>query len=338
MMDIDRIRFDAEREIDAANDRRSLDDVRIKYLGKKGVITAALKGIGELPKDERPAAGERINAVKSIIEEKLNLKLKALEDKEMEEQLKKEYIDITVPGRRPGLGHLHPLTIVREEITDIFMGLGFSVAEGPEIEYDYYNFEALNIPKDHPARDIQDTFYINDNIVLRTHTSPVQVRTMEKQRPPIRVIVPGRVYRSDDIDATHSPVFHQVEGLVIDKGVTMGDLKGVLSLFARQLFGEETKTKFRPHYFPFTEPSAEMDVTCMSCKGKGCRVCKGTGWIEILGSGMVHPKVLSMSGIDPEEYSGFAFGMGLDRIAMLKYGIDDLRLFFENDVRFIKQF
>ncbi|MDI6601157.1 MAG: phenylalanine--tRNA ligase subunit alpha [Thermoanaerobacteraceae bacterium] len=337
-MDLDKIRIEAESEIEGAHDRRALEEIRVKYLGKKGIITSALKGIGGLPKEDRPAAGERINAVKVAIEEKLNHKLKVLEEKELEEKLKQEYIDITVPGRRPGLGHLHPLTIVREEITEIFMGLGFSIAEGPEIEYDYYNFEALNIPRDHPARDIQDTFYINDNIVLRTHTSPVQVRTMEKQKPPIRVIVPGRVYRSDDIDATHSPVFHQVEGLVIDRGVTMGDLKGVLSLFARQLFGEDTKTKFRPHYFPFTEPSAEMDVTCMACKGRGCRVCKGTGWIEILGSGMVHPRVLSMSGIDPNEYSGFAFGMGLDRIAMLKYGIDDLRLFFENDIRFIKQF
>ncbi len=337
-MELDKIRLDAESEIEAAGDMKALEDVRIKYLGKKGIITAALKGIGGLPKEERPAAGGKINEVKAVIEDDIDLMLKRIQDREMAERLNKEYIDITAPGRRPGLGHLHPLTIVREEMTDIFTGLGFSIAEGPEIEYDHYNFEALNIPKDHPARDLQDTFYINDNIELRPHTSPVQIRTMEKQKPPIRIIVPGRVYRSDDIDATHSPVFHQMEGLVVDKGVTMGDLKGVLSLFARQLFGEETKTKFRPHYFPFTEPSAEMDVTCVSCKGKGCRVCKGTGWIEILGSGMVHPKVLAMSGIDPEEYSGFAFGMGIDRIAMLKYGIDDLRLFFENDMRFIKQF
>lgn len=337
-MDLERIRMEAETEIQNASDIQVLEETRIKYLGKKGIITSALKSIGELPKEERPAAGVKINAVKVVIEESLNHRLKELEEKELEERLKKEYIDITVPGRKPELGHLHPLTIVREEITEIFLGLGFSIAEGPEIEYDYYNFEALNIPRDHPARDIQDTFYINDNIVLRTHTSPVQVRTMERQKPPIRVIVPGRVYRSDDIDATHSPVFHQIEGLVVDRNVTMGDLKGVLSLFAKQLFGEDTKTKFRPHYFPFTEPSAEMDVTCMACKGRGCRVCGGTGWIEILGSGMVHPKVLSMSGIDPQEYSGFAFGMGLDRIAMLKYGIDDLRLFFENDIRFIRQF
>ncbi|TZE82281.1 phenylalanine--tRNA ligase subunit alpha [Calorimonas adulescens] len=337
-MDLERIRMEAETEIQNASDIQVLEETRIKYLGKKGIITSALKSIGELPKEERPAAGVKINAVKVVIEESLNHRLKELEEKELEERLKKEYIDITVPGRKPELGHLHPLTIVREEITEIFLGLGFSIAEGPEIEYDYYNFEALNIPRDHPARDIQDTFYINDNIVLRTHTSPVQVRTMERQKPPIRVIVPGRVYRSDNIDATHSPVFHQIEGLVVDRNVTMGDLKGVLSLFAKQLFGEDTKTKFRPHYFPFTEPSAEMDVTCMACKGRGCRVCGGTGWIEILGSGMVHPKVLSMSGIDPQEYSGFAFGMGLDRIAMLKYGIDDLRLFFENDIRFIRQF
>jgi phenylalanyl-tRNA synthetase, alpha subunit (EC 6.1.1.20) len=337
-MDLERIRMEAETEIQNASDIQVLEETRVKYLGKKGIITSALKSIGELPKEERPAAGVKINAVKVVIEESLNHRLKELEEKELEERLKKEYIDITVPGRKPELGHLHPLTIVREEITEIFLGLGFSIAEGPEIEYDYYNFEALNIPRDHPARDIQDTFYINDNIVLRTHTSPVQVRTMERQKPPIRVIVPGRVYRSDDIDATHSPVFHQIEGLVVDRNVTMGDLKGVLSLFAKQLFGEDTKTKFRPHYFPFTEPSAEMDVTCMACKGRGCRVCGGTGWIEILGSGMVHPKVLSMSGIDPQEYSGFAFGMGLDRIAMLKYGIDDLRLFFENDIRFIRQF
>ena len=337
-MDLEKIRLEAESEIKAAGDAKALDEVRVRYLGKKGIITIELKSIGKLPKEERPAAGEKINEVKTTIENDIGIMLKSIQDREMQERLKKEYVDITAPGRRPGLGHLHPLTIVREEISEIFTGLGFCIAEGPEIEYDYYNFEALNIPKDHPARDLQDTFYINDNIELRPHTSPVQVRTMEKQQPPIRIIVPGRVYRADDIDATHSPVFHQVEGLVVDKGVTMGDLKGVLSLFARQLFGEETKTKFRPHYFPFTEPSAEMDVTCMSCKGKGCRVCKGTGWIEVLGSGMVHPKVLKMSGIDPDVYSGFAFGLGLDRIAMLKYGIDDLRLFFENDMRFIKQF
>jgi phenylalanyl-tRNA synthetase alpha chain len=337
-MDLEKIRLEAESEIKAAGDAKALDEVRVRYLGKKGIITIELKSIGKLPKEERPAAGEKINEVKTTIENDIGIMLKSIQDREMQERLKKEYVDITAPGRRPGLGHLHPLTIVREEISEIFTGLGFGIAEGPEIEYDYYNFEALNIPKDHPARDLQDTFYINDNIELRPHTSPVQVRTMEKQQPPIRIIVPGRVYRADDIDATHSPVFHQVEGLVVDKGVTMGDLKGVLSLFARQLFGEETKTKFRPHYFPFTEPSAEMDVTCMSCKGKGCRVCKGTGWIEVLGSGMVHPKVLKMSGIDSDVYSGFAFGLGLDRIAMLKYGIDDLRLFFENDMRFIKQF
>ncbi len=337
-MDLEKIRLEAESEIKAAGDAKALDEVRVRYLGKKGIITIELKSIGKLPKEERPAAGEKINEIKAAIENDIGIMLKSIQDREMQERLKKEYVDITAPGRRPGLGHLHPLTIVREEISEIFTGLGFGIAEGPEIEYDYYNFEALNIPKDHPARDLQDTFYINDNIELRPHTSPVQVRTMEKQQPPIRIIVPGRVYRADDIDATHSPVFHQVEGLVVDKGVTMGDLKGVLSLFARQLFGEETKTKFRPHYFPFTEPSAEMDVTCMACKGKGCRVCKGTGWIEVLGSGMVHPKVLKMSGIDPDVYSGFAFGLGLDRIAMLKYGIDDLRLFFENDMRFIKQF
>ena len=337
-MDLEKIRLEAESEIKAAGDAKALDEVRVRYLGKKGIITTKLKSIGKLPKEERPAAGEKINEIKAAIENDIGIMLKSIQDREMQERLKKEYVDITAPGRRPGLGHLHPLTIVREEISEIFTGLGFGIAEGPEIEYDYYNFEALNIPKDHPARDLQDTFYINDNIELRPHTSPVQVRTMEKQQPPIRIIVPGRVYRADDIDATHSPVFHQVEGLVVDKGVTMGDLKGVLSLFARQLFGEETKTKFRPHYFPFTEPSAEMDVTCMACKGKGCRVCKGTGWIEVLGSGMVHPKVLKMSGIDPDVYSGFAFGLGLDRIAMLKYGIDDLRLFFENDMRFIKQF
>lgn len=329
---------EAKKELSSAESLKTLEEIRVKYLGKKGELTKILRGMGSLSPEERPIVGKISNEVREEIEKELTQKREEVLKQEKEKKIKSEYIDITLPGKVHEIGHKHPMTKVLDEIKDIFLGLGFSIAEGPEIELDYYNFEALNTPPDHPARDLQDTFYITKNILLRTQTSPVQVRTMEKSKPPIKVISPGRVYRSDEIDATHSPVFNQIEGLAVDEGITMGDLKGVLNLFAKRLFGSDTKTKFRPHYFPFTEPSAEMDVSCFACGGKGCRVCGYSGWIEILGSGMVHPNVLRMSGIDPEKYSGFAFGMGLDRITMLKYGIDDLRLLYENDLRFIKQF
>ncbi|MDI3310875.1 MAG: phenylalanine--tRNA ligase subunit alpha [Thermoanaerobacterium sp.] len=329
---------EAKKELSSAESLKALEEIRVKYLGKKGELTKILRGMGSLSPEERPIVGKISNEVREEIERELSQKREEVLQQEKEKKIKSEYIDITLPGKVHEIGHKHPMTKVLDEIKEIFLGLGFSIAEGPEIELDYYNFEALNTPPDHPARDLQDTFYITKNILLRTQTSPVQVRTMEKSKPPIKVISPGRVYRSDEIDATHSPVFNQIEGLAVDEGITMGDLKGVLNLFAKRLFGSDTKTKFRPHYFPFTEPSAEMDVSCFACGGKGCRVCGYSGWIEILGSGMVHPNVLRMSGIDPEKYSGFAFGMGLDRITMLKYGIDDLRLLYENDLRFIKQF
>ena len=288
--------------------------------------------------EERPKVGQLVNETRAAIEAKLEEKLAELAAKKREEQIARETIDVTLPARRLVRGHRHPNIVALDEVERIFVGMGYEVVEGPEIEYDYYNFEALNIPANHPAKDEQDTFYVNEKIVLRTQTSPVQVRVMEKRKPPIRIVAPGRVFRSDEVDATHSPSFHQIEGLVIDKNITFADLKGTLAEFAKKIFGEETKVKFRPHHFPFTEPSAEMDVTCFKCGGTGCRFCKGSGWIEILGCGMVHPKVLEMSGIDPEEYSGFAFGVGLERIALLKYEIDDMRLLYENDVRFLKQF
>lgn len=335
---IEQIKSDVEGILENAKDIATLEQIRIKYLGKKGELTAVLKGMGKLSKEERPVIGALANEVRSKLETELEEK-RAQISKAMEEaKLKNEVVDVTMPGKKAELGKLHPLTKVMNEIKDIFIGMGFSIADGPEVEYDYYNFEALNIPKNHPARDTQDTFYIEDNIVLRTQTSPMQVRVMENTRPPIRIIAPGRVYRSDSVDATHSPVFHQIEGLVVDKNVTMADLKGTLEMFTKSLYGEQTKVRFRPHHFPFTEPSAEMDVSCFVCGGKGCSVCKGEGWIEILGCGMVHPKVLSNCNIDPEIYGGFAFGIGLERIAMRKYDIDDLRLFFENDQRFLNQF
>lgn len=324
--------------LDEVKELKELDDLKVKFLGKKGELTAILKGMGKLTAEERPVIGQLANEVRGIIEEKLEDAKKNLSEKALEAKLKAETIDVTMPGKQCACGHKHPMSIVIDEITDIFMGMGYEIAEGPEVEKDYYNFEALNIPANHPAKDEQDTFYINGDILLRTQTSPVQVRVMEKGKLPVRVVCPGAVYRSDEVDATHSPIFHQLEGLVIDKGITMGDLKGALAVFAKELFGEDTKVRFRPHHFPFTEPSAEMDVTCFACGGKGCRVCKGEGYIELLGCGMVHPKVLKMSGIDPEEYSGFAFGMGLERVAMQRYGITDLRLLFENDVKFLKQF
>ena len=317
---------------------KELEETKVKLLGKKGELTAVLKEMGKLSAEERPILGQMANEVRQDIESKLEEVKKRLLAAEQEMKLKAETIDVTMPGRTCSCGHKHPMSIVIDEISDIFIGMGYEIAEGPDVEKDYYNFEALNIPADHPAKDEQDTFYINADILLRTQTSPVQVRTMEKGKLPIRVICPGAVYRSDEVDATHSPVFHQLEGLVVDKGITMGDLKGALAVFAKELFGENVKVRFRPHHFPFTEPSAEMDVSCFACGGKGCRVCKGEGYIELLGCGMVHPKLLKMSGIDPEEYSGFAFGMGLERVAMQRYGITDLRLLFENDMKFLKQF
>nr|WP_041644501.1 phenylalanine--tRNA ligase subunit alpha [Mahella australiensis] len=336
--ELDEVKQGFVNELEQISDSEALEALRVKYMGKKGLITSLLKGMGKLPSEERPATGQAINGLKEELT--VLLEDKALQIKAMERQrkLEAEAIDVTMPGKRPVIGGRHPLSIVRRQIEDIFIGMGFEIADGPEVEYDYYNFEALNIPKDHPSRDLQDTFYITDNIVLRTQTSPVQIRVMESHRPPIRIIAPGRVYRADEVDATHSPIFHQMEGLVVDHGITMGDLKGVLDVFAKALYGEDTKTKFRPHYFPFTEPSAEVDVTCAWCHGQGCRICGYSGWIEVLGAGMVHPNVLRTVGINPDEYSGFAFGLGLDRLTMLKYGIDDMRLLFENDYRFLKQF
>ncbi len=321
-----------------AQEGADLDALRIKYLGKKGELTAVLRGMGSLSAEERPVIGQLANEVRAIIEEALTEKAAEQKEKALEAQLKAEKLDVTMPGAAPVVGHTHPLTLVQRDLEDIFIGMGYAIAEGPEVEYDYYNFQALNIPENHPARDTQDTFYITDNILLRSQTSPVQARVMEVQKPPIRIISPGRVYRSDAMDSTHSPLFHQLEGLVVDKGITMADLRATLSTFAQAMFGEETKIRFRPHHFPFTEPSAEVDVSCFACGGKGCRLCKGEGWIEILGAGMVHPNVLRNCGIDPEVYSGFAFGLGVERIAMLKYHIDDIRLLYENDVRFLSQF
>jgi len=317
---------------------KTLDNLRIKYLGKKGELTIALKGMGKLSKEERPIIGKLANEVREEIENALSHQKQILDKQELDMRIKEEIIDVSLPGKKHFSGSLHPLTTTINELKEIFLGMGFSIAEGPEIEWAKYNFDYLNVPLDHSARDLQDTFYYEDDIVLRTQTSPVQVRVMQDQKPPLRIISPGRVYRSDEIDATHSPVFHQMEGLVIDKDITMSDLKGTLNMFAKKLFGEQTKTKFRPHQFYFTEPSAEMDVTCFKCGGVGCKVCSNTGWIEILGCGMVHPNVLKLCGIDPDVYSGFAFGMGLDRITMIKYGINDLRLLFENDLRFLSQF
>ena len=331
-----RIRIEALEQLQ--KDDVDTEQIKIKYLGKKGELTAVLRGMGSLTPEERPIIGQLANEVRADIEEALSQKIKALQAAALEQKLKSEKLDVTMPGTPTPMGHMHPLTQVQRELENVFIGLGFSIAEGPEVELDYYNFQALNIPENHPARDTQDTFYITENVLLRTQTSPVQVRTMEHQKPPIRVISPGRVYRSDALDATHSPLFHQLEGLVVDKGITMGDLKGTLEIFAKKMFGESTKIRFRPHHFPFTEPSAEVDVSCFVCGGKGCRLCKGEGWIEILGAGMVHPFVLSNCGIDPEVYSGFAFGLGLERITMAKYGIDDIRLFYENDERFLEQF
>ena len=335
---LEKIKSEALAKIDASDALEKLNEIRVAYLGKKGELTTVLKSMKDVAPEERPKVGQMVNEVRALIEERLEETKTALARKAREEQMKREVIDVTLPAKKANTGHKHPNTIALEEVERIFVGMGYEVVEGPEVEYDLYNFEKLNIPKGHPARDEQDTFYINDSILLRSQTSPVQARVMEKQKPPIRMIAPGRVFRSDEVDATHSPSFHQIEGLVIDKNITFADLKGTLEEFAKELFGAETKTKFRPHHFPFTEPSAEVDVSCFKCGGKGCRFCKGSGWIEILGCGMVHPHVLEMCGIDPNEYTGFAFGVGLERIALLKYEIDDMRLLYENDVRFLKQF
>lgn len=335
---LEQIKLAAADALHKCGELKELDALRVKFLGKKGELTSILKQMGKLSAEERPVVGQLANKIREDIEGAISERMKEIKAAQLEKQLESERIDVTLPGEKFALGKQHPLTAVLGEVKEIFLGMGFSVAEGPEVETDYYNFEALNLPKDHPARDTQDTFYINENILLRTQTSPVQIRVMEQQKPPIRVISPGRVYRADAVDATHSPLFHQIEGLVIDKGVTMADLKGTLEIFVKKLYGGDSVVRFRPHHFPFTEPSAELDVQCFACHGEGCRLCKGEGWIEILGCGMVHPKVLQNCGIDPEEYSGFAFGMGLERIVMRRYNIDDLRLFYENDMRFLNQF
>lgn len=335
---LNNIKEKAKEVVPSVRSMQELDNIRVRFLGKKGELTPILRGMGQLPPEERPVIGQIVNEVRAFIEGLIEQTKNDLKQKERALKLEQEVIDVTIPGKRRKLGSKHPLSIVMDEIKDVFIGMGYEIAEGPEVEFDYYNFEALNTPPGHPARDVQDTFYINENILLRTQTSPVQVRVMEKQKPPIKIICPGRVYRSDAVDATHSPIFHQVEGLVVDRGVTMGDLIGTLQVFARNLFGENTKIRLRPHHFPFTEPSAEVDVSCWTCNGAGCRVCKNSGWIEILGAGMVHPRVLEMCNIDPEIYSGFAFGIGVERTAMGRFNIDDMRLLYENDVRFLKQF
>lgn len=332
------IKDNALNEISNSNTKEVLEGIRVKVLGKKGELTSILRGMGSLSADERPIVGKIANEVRGEIEEALEASISKIKNTLKEEKLRNEVIDISMPGIKHELGKRHPLELTLDKIKDIFQSMGFVTEEGPEVEYDYYNFEALNIPKDHPARGEQDTFYINDNLVLRTQTSGIQVRTMETQKPPIKMIAPGKVYRSDDLDATHSPIFYQIESLVVDKGITMADLKGTLDMFIKKMFGDEMKTKFRPHHFPFTEPSAEMDATCFVCGGKGCKVCKNSGWIELLGCGMVHPNVLKKCGIDPDVYSGFAFGFGLDRMVMLNYAIDDIRLLYESDMRFLKQF
>ena len=335
---LQKIRENAIAQIENSDGLAKLNDVRVAVLGTKGELTAVLKSMKEVAPEDRPKVGQWVNETRQEIENKLDEMKKKLEAAELEHRLENEVIDVTLPAKKNRVGHSHPNTMVLEEVERIFTGMGYEVVEGPEVEYDYYNFEALNIPANHPAKDEQDTFYINDKILLRTQTSPVQVRVMEQKKPPIRMIAPGRVFRADEVDATHSPSFHQIEGMVIDKGITFSNLKGTLTQFVQMLFGKESEVQFRPHHFPLTEPSVEMYVSCFKCGGKGCRFCKGEGWIEILGCGMVHPRVLRMSGIDPEEYSGFAFGIGLERITLLKYEIDDMRLLYENDDRFLKQF
>ncbi len=334
---LEEIKLEAERELKTVSDEITLQNIKAKFLGRKGVITEFLKRMPEVPEPERPVMGQLINEAKNFIESLFDKRFEEIKEEKKNLVLLEERVDITLPGRGIRLGGKHPITQVMEEIISIFERMGFEVAEGPEVELDYYNFEALNIPKDHPARDMQDTFYVSDEIVLRTHTSPVQIRVMEKQKPPVKIIAPGKVYRRDS-DVSHTPMFHQVEGLLVDERITFGDLKGVLTEFVRLIFGANLRVRFRPSFFPFTEPSAEVDIECVICGGKGCRVCKNSGWLEILGCGMVDPEVFKGVGYDPERYTGFAFGMGVERITMLKFGINDIRLFFENDIRFLKQF
>ena len=335
---LEQIRAQAAAALKNAADERSVDEIRIQFLGKKGELTSILKQMGSLSAEERPKMGQLANEIRGDIENTIAGTMAAMKKRALDRRLEKETLDVTIPGKKPALGRLHTLNSTLNQLIDIFRSMGFDVVDGPEVENDYYNFEALNVPKDHPARDMQDTFYLAENLLLRTQTSATQIRTMEQRKPPIRMICPGRVYRSDEVDATHSPVFHQVEGLVVDKGITMCDLKGTLEQMAHEIYGPETKVKFRPSFFPFTEPSVEVDVSCSECGGKGCRVCKGSGWIEILGAGMVHPRVLKGCGIDPEVYSGFAFGIGLDRLTTTRHKISDIRLLFENDRRFLEQF
>jgi len=335
---LEQIRNEAAEAIALAESIRELEETRLRYLGKKGEMTAVLRGMASIPQEGRPAVGQLVNETREAIEGLFAQAGALFSRKELEERLIKEALDITLPGKQPAHGHKHPITLVTEEISEVFLGMGYQIAEGPEIELDLFNFELLNIPKGHPARDVQDSFFIDENIVLRTHTSPVQVRTMLSGKPPIRIICPGKTYRIDEMDATHSPVFHQVEGLFVDKGVTTGDLIGTLKVFAESVFGKDTKIRLRPHHFQFTEPSAEVDVSCWECGGTGCRICKYEGWIELLGSGMVHPNVLRHCGIDPEIYSGFAFGVGLERLALGRFDIDDMRLLYDSDMRFLKQF
>ena len=328
----------ALEQLKGVGDSAALEQLRVRIMGKKGELTAILRGMGQLSPQERPAMGQLVNEARRKLEEAIESCGQRLQQAEKEARLAREAIDVTLPGRERALGSLHPMNIVLEDLLEIFTGMGFEVVEGPEVEYDHYNFELLNLPKNHPARDAQDTFYIDDNIVLRTHTSPVQARIMTTRKPPIRIVCPGRVYRADEVDATHSPVFHQIEGLVIDEHISIGDLKGTLDTFAQRLYGEGVVTRFRPSFFPFTEPSAEVDLTCANCHGKGCKMCKGTGWIEVLGSGMVNPKVLDMCGIDSKRYTGFAFGMGIERLAILRYNVPDMRYLYKNDLRFLRQF
>ena len=335
---LEQLRSQVLERLDEISERKELDDLRVKVMGKKGQLTEVLRGMGALPAEERPKVGQPVNQLRAELETRFDEIETRMEEQLKNARLAEETLDITMPGKKRKTGGLHPLNRVLEELIDIFQSMGFDVVDGPEVETDYYNFEALNVPKDHPARDTQDTFYLTDNLLLRTQTSSAQIRTMEYRKPPIRIICPGRVYRADEVDATHSPVFHQMEGLVVDKGITMCHLKGVLEQFAHEIYGSETKVRFRPSFFPFTEPSVEVDVSCGECGGKGCRVCKGAGWIEILGAGMVHPNVLSGCGIDPEIYSGFAFGIGLDRLTTTRHKISDIRLLFENDRRFLEQF
>lgn len=335
---LEAIRREALEALKNSETAEQIEAFRVAFLGKKGKLTAVLRSMGSLAPEERPIVGSLANEIRTLVEAHVEEKKKAISEAEKKKKLRDEIIDVTMPGKRKTRGSLHPLARVQRDLEEIFLGMGFSIVDGPDVEYDHYCFEALNMPKDHPARDTQDTFYITDSILLRTQTSSVQIRTMENKKPPIRIISPGRVYRSDTVDATHSPLFHQLEGLVIDKGVTMADLAGTLEAFVRALYGKGMKIRFRPHHFPYTEPSAEVDMSCFACGQKGCPMCKGEGWIEILGCGMVHEAVLRECGIDPTVYSGFAFGIGIERVAMMKYDIDDMRLLYENDTRFLKQF